>query len=107
MKCGRSVNGIVISLPEEVPEDGLDNVPADKDPEVVGRNVRETNGRSKLADETNAADHEAGQSQALGTSGCLQSFGRNDTLEGSVGEREDHVEKVVESKSSLALGLAD
>lgn len=51
-------NGIV-NVPEEVPENGLDNVPANKDPEVVGRNVMKTNGGSKLADETNAADHEA------------------------------------------------
>lgn len=93
------------NLPEEPPTDRLEDVPTDEDPEVVGRNIFETNGRSKLTDKTDAADHEAGQSQTLGAGGCLQGLGGNDTLKRSVGEGKDSVEEIVESKGGLTLGL--
>jgi hypothetical protein len=92
---------------EEVPEDRLEDVPADEDPEVVGRDVCKSNRSSELTDETDAANHEAGQSQTFGTSGRFQRLGGDDTLEGGVGEREDNVEQVVESKGSLALVFAN
>jgi hypothetical protein len=97
----------VINIPEQIPEHNLKQIPANEDPEVVGGNVAETDGRGKLADETDGADHEARKGQTLGTSGGLQSFSRDDTLQGSVGEREHDVEEVVESQGSLTLRLAD
>lgn len=97
----------VINIPEHPPEEDLNEIPTDKDPEVVGGNVAETNGRGELTDETDGADHEAGQGQTLGTSGSLQSFSGDDTLQRSVGEGENDVEEVVECQGSLTLRLAD
>jgi hypothetical protein len=94
-------------LPEEVPKDRLEHIPANKDPEIVRGNVLQTNRSGELADETDATDHEARQSQALGASSCFQGFSRDDTLEWGISERKNDVEKIVECKSSLALGLAN
>lgn len=95
------------SLPEEVPENGFDNVPTDEDPEIVGRDICHTDGGRKLTDKTDAANHEARERETLGTGRSLQGFCWDDTLEGGVGEREDDVEEVVESKSCLTLGFAN
>lgn len=94
-------------IPEEVPENDLDDIPTDEDPEVIGGDVLETDGGGKLGDETDGADNEARQGKTLGTSGGLQGFGGNDTLQRSVGEGEDNVEEVVECQGGLTLRLAN
>lgn len=95
------------NIPEEVPENDLEDIPTDEDPEVVGGDVAQTDGGGELGDETDGADKEARQGKTLGTSGSLQGFGGNDTLQRSVGEGEDNVEEVVECQGGLTLGLAN
>lgn len=49
-------------LPEEVPEDHLEEIPSDKDPKVVGRDGVQSDRGCEMTDETDGADHEARQS---------------------------------------------
>lgn len=73
----------------------------------MGGDVLETDRTGVLADETDAADHETGQGETLGTSSGFEGLGGNDTLQGSVGEGEDDVEEVVEGDGGLAVGFVD
>lgn len=73
----------------------------------MGGDILQTDRAGVLADETDAADHETGQGETLGTGGGFEGFSRNDTLQGGIGEGEDEVEEVVEGDGGLAVGLVD
>ncbi len=88
-------------VPEEVPDDGLDNVPADKDVDEFVANVAQTDGSSELVDETNGADNDARGGQALGAHGGLERLAGDDALQGGVGEGEDDVEEEVGGQGTL------
>lgn len=81
---------------EEVPEDGLDDVPADEDEDVVVLDVLEGDGTSVQVDEGDGADNNGVHGHTLGTSGGLQALDGVESLERSVGEGVDDVEEVEE-----------
>ena len=90
-----------MNVPEEVPDDGLENIPANEDVNELVTDVAQTDGSGELVDEANGADDDAGCGQTLGTHGRLEGFGRNDTLQGRVGEGVDNIEEKVRSQRAL------
>lgn len=95
------------NIPEKVPSDGLDKIPANEHKDVLVANVLESDGASKLVDEAHGVDDEAGKSETLATDGGLESLGGNDTLEGGVGEGEDDVEEEVSGQGALGVVAVD
>jgi len=89
---------------EKIPTQRFKQVPTNKDPEIISRYVLQTNRRGKLANETDAVDHEAGQSKTFGSGGCFESLGGNYALKWGVRKRKDNVEKVVEGQGDLTKG---
>lgn len=87
---------------EKVPDDGLDEIPADKDVDDILGNVLEADGQGELVDEADRTDNDARCSETLGSHSSLQSLGGNNTLEGSVGEGVDDLEHEIGRKGSLA-----
>lgn len=95
------------NIPKEVPSDGLDKIPADKDKDVLVANVVESDGASELVDEAHSVNNEAGKGKTLAADGGLESLGGDDTLEGSVGEGEDDVEEEVSGQGTLGVVAVD
>lgn len=85
-------------VPEKPPQEGFDAVPGDEDPDVIVLNVLEGDGRAVQVNETEDVDYQAIHGQALGAKAGVQSLGRQDTLQWSVGEGENDVEKEIEGK---------
>lgn len=92
---------------KEVPGEGLNEIPADKDKDVLVLDVSESDGRAELVDEGDGVDDETRRGETLGAHRGLESLGGDDTLEGSVGEGEDDVEKEVRGKSTTAVVEVD
>lgn len=90
-------------LPEEVPEDGLDDVPADEDENVSVANVAQRNGTAELVDEPEDSDDDARCGETLGAAVGIESLGRDDTLERRVGEGVNDVEQEVEGEGGLSI----
>ena len=101
MEPGRKKKKAKRDVPEEVPDDGLDNVPTNKDVDELVADVAEANGSRELVDETNGADNDARGSQTLGTHGGLESLAGDDALQGGIGEGEDDVEEEVGGQGTL------
>lgn len=95
------------NIPKEVPSDGLDEIPANKDKDVLVADVVESDGASELVDEAHGVDNEAGKGKTLATDGGLESLGGDDTLEGSVSEGEDDVEEEVSGQGTLGVVAVD
>jgi len=83
------------NIPEEIPHNGLDDIPADKDVDVLVADVAEGDRASKLVDETDAVDNDTRGGQTLGAHSGLEGLGRDDTLEGRVGEGIEDVEEEI------------
>lgn len=81
---------------EEVPEDGLDDVPADEDEDVVVLDVLEGDGTGVQVDEGDGTDNDSVHGHTLGTGGGLQALDGVESLERGVGEGVDDVEEVEE-----------
>lgn len=88
-------------VPEQVPQNTLNDIPADKDIDVSVANVAISNGSAEGVDETHATNDETGSSKTLGTNVGIKSLSRNDTLKRSVGETVDDLEEEVSRQSTL------
>lgn len=94
----------MIDIPAEIPDDGLNDIPADKHEDVLVANVAKGDGTSELVDEAHAVDNETRKSKALGTGGGLECLGGDGTLQRGIGERVDDVEEEVRGERTLAVG---
>jgi len=86
---------------KEVPNNGFDNIPSDKDKDVFVSNVVEGDGSAVQVDEGEDADNNTVHTHTLGTSLGSQAFYGVEGLERSVGEGIDDVEEEVGSECSL------
>lgn len=89
-------------LPEEVPHERFEAIPTDKDVDVLVAQVLQPDRSRKLVDESNSVDDDSRRSETLGPHGSLQSFRRDDPLQGGVGEGKDNVEEEVCGKCALS-----
>lgn len=84
------------NLPEKIPKDTLNNIPADKDPDVFVANVASGDRGAESVDEAHASHNKARSRKTFGTSVGVESLGGNNTLEWSICEAVANLEEEVE-----------
>lgn len=90
-------------LPEEVPEDCLDDIPPHEDEDVLVLDGAQSNGTGELVDEAKQANDNTRGGKTLGTPVGVECLGWDYALQRGIGEGVDGVEEEVEGESGLAV----
>ena len=80
------------NLPEKIPKDTLNNIPADKDPDVFVANIASGDRGTESVDKAHTAHNKARGCKTLGTSVSVESLRGNNTLEWGVCEAVENLE---------------
>jgi hypothetical protein len=89
------------NVPEQIPEDTLDNIPADKNVDILVADTFVCNGGAEGINETHSANDGPRSRKTLRTPVCVECFGRDDSLKRSVCEPVDYLEEKVRRESAL------
>ena len=96
-----------MSVPEQPPRRGLDDIPADKDVDILVPDVMQSDGARELIDEAHGVDDEGAQRETLGTRRGFERLGRYHGLQRRVGETEDDIEEKVRRQRTLRVRRDD
>ncbi len=90
-------------LPKEIPYDTFQNIPADKDVDVLVANTFIGDRGAESVDEAHSANNKAGSCETLSTPIGVESLGRDNTLKRSVCEAEENLEEEISCQRAFGV----